>query len=300
MRPTYEAEDLRVHRPSPYAALVVGLAIVLPAATRSEPATDLTALLTRVGQRVEQYYVRAQSIVARETVRIQPLGPDLSPVGFGRRLAYELRVAWNPQPAPGTLPEATVLREILTVNGRGPRQSDDAACMDPKPVTPEPLGMLLASRRAEYVFSFAGTTRNMDGRPAVMLDFKPVAAGEADIQWEEKCVTISLPGRSRGRIWIDAATDDVLRLDDHFVGLFEFRVPPKLAGLSGQSHMVVERADSSIRYRPVEFRDPDERLILPALIDTVTLIRGAGMPRVRITQQLSDYRRFLTDGRLVR
>ena len=86
MRPTYEAEDLRVHRPSPYAALVVGLAIVLPAATRSEPATDLTALLTRVGQRVEQYYVRAQSIVARETVRIQPLGPDLSPVGFGRRL----------------------------------------------------------------------------------------------------------------------------------------------------------------------------------------------------------------------
>jgi len=279
--------------------LVAGLATMLPAAGGSEAAADVTAILTRVGQRVEQYYTRAQSIVARETVRIQPLAADLSPVGFGRRLAYELRVAWEPRPAPGTLPEATVLREILTVNGRAPRESDHERCMDPKAVSPEPLGILLASRRAEYTFSFAGT-RNMDGRAAVMLDYKPVAAGEADIQWEENCVTIDLPGRSRGRIWIDAATDDVLRLDDHLVGLFEFRVPPKQARLGGQSHMVIERADSSIRYRTVEFRDPEEQLILPASIDTVTVIRGAGMPRVRITQQLSDYRRFLTGGRVVR
>jgi hypothetical protein len=289
-----------VHRPNLYVALVAGLAAVLPAAGGSEPAADLTAILTRVGQRVEQYYTRAQSIVALEAVRIQPLAADLSPVGFGRRLAYELRVAWDPQHEPGTLPEATVLREILTVNGRKPRESDDeAGCMDPKPVSPEPLGMLLASRRGEYTFSFAGTTRNIDGRAAMMLDYKPLAAGEADIQWKENCVTISLPGRSRGRIWIDAATDDVLRLDDHLVGLFEFRVPPKQMRFGGPSSMVIERADSSIRYRAVQFQDPEERLILPASIETVTVIRGSGAPRVRVTQQLSDYRRFLTGGRLV-
>ena len=78
-----------------WVALVVGLATVLPAAGGSEPAPDVTALLTRVGQRVEHYYTRAQSIVAREAVRIQPLAADLSPVGFGRRLAYELRIAWG-------------------------------------------------------------------------------------------------------------------------------------------------------------------------------------------------------------
>ena len=282
-----------------WVALVVGLATVLPAAGGSEPAPDVTALLTRVGQRVEHYYTRAQSIVAREAVRIQPLAADLSPVGFGRRLAYELRITWDPQDVPGTLPEATVLREILTVNGRAPRESDEDGCMDPKPVSPEPLGMLLASRREEYTFSFAGTTRNIDGRAAVMLDYKPRAAGEADIQWKENCVTISLPGRSRGRIWIDAATDDVLRLDDHLVGLFEFRVPRKQMPIGGPSSMVIERADSSIRYRAVQFQEPEERLILPASIETVTVIRGAGAPRVRITQQLSDYRRFLTGGRLV-
>ena len=289
-----------MYRGSTWIALVAGLATVLPAAGGSEPAADLTAILTRVGQRVEQYYTRAQSIVALEAVRIQPLAADLSPVGFGRRLAYELRVTWDPQRELGTLPEATVLREILTVNGRTPRESDDeAGCMDPKPVSPEPLGMLLASRRGEYAFSSAGTTRNIDGRAAMMLDYKALAAGQADVQWEENCVTISLPGRSRGRIWIDAATDDVLRLDEHLVGLFEFRVPPKHTRGGGPSHMVVERADSSIRYKPVEFQDPEERLILPASIETVTVIRGSGAPRVRITQQLSDYRRFLTGGRLV-
>ena len=282
-----------------WVTLIVGLATVLAAAGRSEPAADLAALLTRVGRRVEHYYTRAQSIVAREAVRIQPLASDLSPVGFGRRVAYELRIAWDPQAAPGTLPEATVLREILTVNGRKPRESDEDGCMDPKPVSPEPLGMLLASRREEYTFSFAGTARNIDGRAAVMLDYKPVAAGEADIQWKENCVTISLPGRSRGRIWVDAATDDVLRLDDHLVGLFEFRVPQKQMRIGGPSSMVIERADSSIRYRAVQFQDPEERLILPASIETVTVIRGAGAPRVRITQEFSDYRRFLTGGRLV-
>jgi hypothetical protein len=287
-------------RPNPCVAFVVGVAAVLPAAAQPQPAADVTAILTRVGQRVEQYYTRAQSIVARETVRIQPLRTDLSPEGFGRRVAYELRVAWDPQPAPGTLPEATVLREILTVNGRAPRESDEAGCMDPKAVSPEPLGMLLASRRGEYAFSFAGTARNIDGRPAVMLDYKSVTAGQPDIQWEDKCVTVSLPGRSRGRVWIDAVTNDVLRLDDHLVGLFEFGVPPKHTLGGGPSHMVIERADSSIRYKAVGFQDPEERLILPASIETVTVIRGSGMPRVRITQQLSDYRRFLTEGRVVR
>jgi hypothetical protein len=287
-----------VRRTSAWVVLVAGFATVLPAAGQPEPAADLAAILTRVGQRVEQYYARAQSLIARETVRIQPLEADLTPAGFGRRLAYELRVAWDPQHTPGTLPEATVLREILTVNGRPPRESDEPGCMDPKPVTPEPLGMLLASQRGDYTFSLAGT-RKIDGRAAVMIDYKPLAVGEAEIRWTEKCVTISLPGRSRGRIWIDAATDEVLRLDDHLVGLFEFRVPEKQVRLGALSHMVIERADTSIRYKPVEFEDPDESLMLPASIETVTVIRGSGEPRVRITQRFSEYRRFLTGGRLV-
>jgi hypothetical protein len=137
----------------------------------------------------------------------------------------------------------------------------------------------------------------MDGRTALMLDYRAVAAGEPQIDWQEDCVTISLPGRSRGRIWVEAATDDVLRLDEHLVGRFEFSVPAKQMRSGWASHVVLERADSTIRYRRVDFQDPDERLMVPASIETVTVFRGAS--RTRITQRFSDYRRFLTGGRLV-
>jgi hypothetical protein len=39
--------------------------------------------------------------------------------------------------------------------------------------------------------------------------------------------------------------------------------------------------------------------MLPASVDTFTVIRGAVTQRVRITQRFSDYRRFLTGGRIV-
>ena len=47
------------------------------------------------------------------------------------------------------------------------------------------------------------------------------------------------------------------------------------------------------------FQDPEETLLPPATIDILTVIRGGGIQRVRVTQCLSDYRRFLTGGRIV-
>jgi hypothetical protein len=55
----------------------------------------------------------------------------------------------------------------------------------------------------------------------------------------------------------------------------------------------------SIRYKPVAFADPDETLLLPASIDSVTVIRNSGVPRLRTTQTFANYRRYVTGGRLV-
>ena len=140
------------------------LSVSLAARQASAPA-DLSAIVERLGARVEQYYTRARTIVCVETVRLQPLRSDLAPDGFGRRLVYELRVGWDPA-ADGDAPrEASVLRQILTIDGRPPRPKDDPGCMDPKPVSAEPLAFLLPARRSEYVFSYAGTGRT-DGHPA--------------------------------------------------------------------------------------------------------------------------------------
>jgi hypothetical protein len=139
----------------------------------------------------------------------------------------------------------------------------------------------------------------VDGRAALMVDYRGVAAGPPDITWRENCVSISLPGRSRGRIWIDAGTYDVLRLDEHLVGQFEFPVPREHQRRGAAMSMLIERSDSSIRFRRVEFQDPDETLMLPATIETVTIVRGGGIQRTRISQRFTDYRRFLTGGRIV-
>ena len=260
---------------------------------------DIADTLRNVGLRIQAWYARAQTVVSTESVWIQPLRADMTPDMFPRRLAFELRVEWDPeQVGPLGIPEATVLREMLSVNGRAPERDRDPGCMDPKPVSPEPLTMLLPERLSESEFSSAGATR-VNGRAAVMIDYRGVAARDPDIAWTKECVTVSLPGRSRGRIWVDAATYDVLRIDDRLVSRFEFDVPREHVRRGAASSMVIERAESSIRYAPIDFDDPRESMMLPVSIETLTVIRGSGTQRVRITQRLSNHRRFLTRGRLL-
>lgn len=279
--------------------MLAGLAAAPPAAQSRRPAPDLEDTLLRVGSRIEEWYARAQRIISRETVWIQPLRADLMPGDVPRRLAFDLRVAWEPErTGPRGIPEASVLREMLSINGRPARESTDPGCVDPKPVSPEPLGLLLPARQRDSEFSLAGTSR-VDGRTAVMVDFRGRSTLPAEIQWTEQCVSVSVPGRSRGRIWIDAERYDVLRFDDRLIGQFEFDVPREFVRRGAAASMVIERAESSIRYKRVEFHDPPETLFLPASIDTVTVIRGRITQRTRITQRFTDHRRFLTDGRIL-
>jgi hypothetical protein len=264
----------------------------------AQGAADLASLLERVGSQVQEYYRRAQNVVCRETVRLQSLGRDLASDGtHARRLVYDLRVEWTPSDT-GDRPEASVLRELVSINGRPPTPRDKPGCMDPKTVSPEPLAMLLPDRQSEYHFTLAGR-RRVDGRGATLIDYRSVSRGAASVVWRDDCVSIELPGRSRGRIWIDDETADVLRIDEQLMGMFDLRVPPEQQRRGAADSMTVERADTSIRYRRVAFTEPHETLMLPVSIETLTIVRNAGAPRVRKTQEFSNYRRFVTGGRVV-
>ena len=279
--------------------ICAGWAASVPLTAGQTAPPDLAATLRRVSSRVEHWYSRAQTVVSTETVSIQQLRADMSPAEPPRRLAFDLRVTWNPDTVgPRGVPEAAVVREVLSVNGRPAREDENAGCMDPKPVSPEPLAMLLPARLSESEFSMAGTGR-VDDRRTLLLDYRGVTAQPAEITWTGACVTVSLPGRSRGRIWVDAETSDVLRVDDRLVGTFRFDVPREYVRRGAASSMVIERAESSIKYRRVEFLEPQETLLLPAAVDTMTVMRGSRLQRVRITQRFSDHRRFLTDTRLL-
>jgi hypothetical protein len=104
---------------------------------------------------------------------------------------------------------------------------------------------------------------------------------------------------SRGRIWVDAGTHDVLRVDRGLRGPVDVRVP---ALIQRRHHLdnwvVIVRDDTTIRYRTVAFSDPDEVLLLPESIDSFTVVRG-GLQSTRRSQRFADYRRFVTGGRVL-
>ena len=265
---------------------------------RTDPAA-LSELMTRVGDRIERYYARARSIVCEETVRLQPLGSDLLSDGSHvRELLYELRVAWEAPVEGATPPDATVLRHLITVDGRPPRAGDEPGCLDPRPVSTEPLAMLLPGRQRDFAFTWR-ETGHTGGRPSVTLDYKSLTPRAPDVTWKGDCVSIELPGRTRGRLWVDRTTAEVLRLDEQLTGPVDIRVPKPQMRYGSPASLIVERADSSIRYHSVTFRDPEETVMLPESIDSVQVIRNSGVPRLRIAQKFSKYRRFITDARIV-
>ena len=193
------------------------------ASAQSADGRQVDLALERIGAFVERYYSRAQTMVADVRVRIQPMRRDLQAHGRARRLLYETRMEW----AAGSdeeAPEPVIVRDLLEADGRPPEPGDDLECSDPKLVSPEPLAMFLPAWRDDFSFNWAGRDREA-GREAVVLDYRTRSDESPTINWDGPCVSIDLPGMRRGRVWADAESGVVLRLDEHLTGMFEFRVP---------------------------------------------------------------------------
>ena len=259
--------------------------------------SEVDAALDRIQASVERFYTRALNVLADVRVRVLPLGRDLSPQGRTRNLVYEMRVEWA-EPTDGAAPKPVVARELLLADGRPPEAGDEPECGDPGPLSEEPLAVFLPAKRKDYVFGWRGRAREA-GRETVVLDYRMRHDEAPTIEWDDSCVSVHLPGLTRGRVWADAASGDVLRVDERLAGMFEFRVPPEHRRGLGPPTMTIERADSSVRYRPVAFSDPDETLLLPATIELMTVWRNAGVERQLTIQEISNYRRFLTGSRLL-
>ncbi|HJN46675.1 MAG: hypothetical protein CL477_00005 [Acidobacteria bacterium] len=286
-----------VHRLFLTSAFAGMLLAISSDALGQEPAFDLEATLARVGARLERHYQRSQRIVSTEKVWVRSFSREMRPNGSPRRLEFEHRVEWNTFEDNG-VPTVTVFRDLRSVNGREPTPRDADACLTPLSVDEDPLSALLPVRQEEFEFSL-GKLEVIDGRRVARLDYVPLEEGLAEIIWDDDCVSLSLPGRSRGEAWIDVESGDVLRLDEHLIRRFEFRAPEDRRRVrSGQ--FALERSDSSIRYQPVTFDNPAETLMLPRSIESSWTLQGGGfLPRYVRSQQFSDHRRFVADGRVI-
>ena len=263
------------------------------------PTIDVAGLLARVGERIEAYYQRAQSIVCIETVQLVTMDQGFAPSPHTRRLVYELRVSWDKAGDGDATPEANVLRQLRSIDGRQPKPGEEPGCLDPKPVSLDPLSFLLPHHQSDYKFTYKGVGRTGDGRTAVMVDYAPAGKPPPEITWKDSCVEINVPARTTGRVWIDRFGGDVLRIDETVMGPFDVAVPESQRRKGASDSLILDRADSSIRYKMVTFTDPDEIVLLPESIELMSVIRGAGTPRLRTTQRFTGYQRFVTGGRVV-
>jgi hypothetical protein len=262
--------------------------------------------MTHVGERVAHYYRRAQRVICVEHSTVQPIQSNWAPDGFPRTVESELRV--ESEAVDGeTLPEAKVIRDIRRINGRAPRERDKkdrTGCTDPNPLGPEPLTFLLPGHRDEYRFTSVRDGREKN-RAALIVDFMSTNQTSRpelveDERGHDDCFDWSGPVATRGRVWVDANTHDVLRVDRRIGGPVDVRVPSRLQRRYNlPPWVVIERDDLTVRYNAVAFSDPDEVLLLPQSIESLTLLRG-GLQSVRRTETFNGYRRFLTTGRVVK
>lgn len=264
---------------------------------------DVATLLTAVGERVVNYYRRAQSVICTERSTVQPIDRNWSQQGFARTVESELHVELDATDGEG-LPEARLVRDVRRVNGRLPRESDQKSrngCTDPNPLSPEPLAFLLPSHRNEYLFTSVRRGREAN-RSALILDFASADRRSRpeliEDETHEDCFDWKGPLAMRGQVWLDEETFDVLRIDRRLTGPADLRVPIRLQRrYSFEPFVVLDRHEVTIHFRPVAFKDPDEFLLLPESIDSLTILRS-GLQSIRRTERFSEYRRFLTGGRV--
>lgn len=288
-------------------AMAAGLLSVWMVEARSTAdRTEIDALVMQVGERVAAYYHRAQQLICVERSTVVQIGSDWTVEGFARTVESELRVELDGMD-PDRLPDAHVMREIRRINGRAPQERDSKSregCTDPNPISPEPLAFLLPGHRDEYTFTAVreGTERH---RAALVIDFKSAQRKSQpelveDDRGHEDCFDWKGPLEVNGRVWVDAATYDVLRLDRHVAGPTSVRVP---ALLQRRYHfdnwLTLERDDQTLRYKEVAFTDPAEVVLLPDSMESLTVFRD-GLQSIRTTQEFSEYRRFLTDSRIIK
>lgn len=272
-------------------------------AAPSAPA-DLDSVMTRVAERIVDYYRRAERVICLEESTVQPIDTHWTSEGFARTVESELRVEFDATDG-AALPEATLIRDVRRINGRAPRERDNkdrSGCTDPNPLSPEPLAFLLPSGRDEYRFTGIREGREKD-RAVLIVDFATAnrtskAVLIEDERGHDDCFDWSGPVATSGRVWIDAATYDVLRVERRLTGPVDVRVPwPLQRRYQLPMWVVLERDDLTLHYKPVTFTDPDEVMLLPESIESLTVVRS-GLQSTRRTQTFSGYRRFMTAGRV--
>lgn len=257
---------------------------------------SLPVLLDRLGERVQKFYEELTSIAVAETIERQELGRDLSPRGRAKLYVFELMVLPRPPSSDSADFRFEESRELRSIDGKAVKKDQRLSCSDPTSAYLDSLLLLLPHNRDRYRFT-PGGEGDVGGRRTMIVNFVPVEREPPKVTWAGECFQVDT--QTKGKIWIDPATLDVLRLDSSIIGPVVFPGPGALATIERSYSLRLDRFDLSIRFEPVSFEDPIETLLLPRTVETLLVIDGALLPRIRSNHVFGGYRRFRAKGRVV-
>ena len=278
------------------AVLCVGTASLR--AEQTPPAEPLSAVLNHVREYLAGYLARAQSMICDEAVTILTIGKDLMPTDArARTLRSEIRMSWEPA-VDGSTSAPVVLRSLISVNGKPPKPKDDDKCFDPTAISPEALsGLFSPDNQDELLYTINGRKR-IGQRSALVVEIHTrEKMGRSEVVKVETCISVHTPGSAWWRVWVDATTYEVLRLEEFSVGPRDVTIPADKKLGTPEMAIVFERTAATTEYRQVKFSDPDEVIMLPASRQYLQIERGSQSRRINYTYR--NYRRFMTGIRIV-
>ena len=290
-------------------AVVLAAAVTLATAgPAAQTPLDVQTLLTRVGDKLADYYKRAESLVCIEKTVVQPISSSFSPSGFARTTEAELRI--EPEldaDGDGGATNAKVVRQLMKINGKPPREKDKkdrAGCTDPNPLTTEPLAFLLPTNRDGYTFTSGGLGKGKESG-SYIIDFKAAS--------EDKEGKVEEDARGHGRLLqhLDPDADPRPHLDRRadVSGPAPRTAPrragrnPRRVGATAQAQPARLDDDGTLRHRhplPSDLVHRSRRSAAAARVDRdrgrLALGDGIDAPAAGV----SGYRRFLTAGRIIK
>lgn len=269
---------------------------VAPSAEKDE---RLASILARVGQSVERYHRGIFSIAFTETFRSEELKKDMTPKK-SKEFVYEsviLRESLSDEDGDYF---AETLRRLKTVDGKPVKKGKD----DGRPFVSTHaalLNFLLPNLRTLYQFSFEGE-ETLRGRKSLRVGMLRPGDGEPRVEWKGTSFRVRAP--MRFTVWVDAESFAVLQVESRLAEAFEFDSPRVFSagpfGRFGPSrHLRYVREDYTVRFRPVLFKDPEQTLLLPEYAEWITVIEGVNRPRRRTTLSFTNYRRFVSDVKVI-
>lgn len=281
--------------------ILVLLVLCLPASARGQETTGaadgerLSLILKRVGESVERYHGGLFSVRFTETMWEEELKEDLKTAKKSRQFVYDSVLLREELSEVEGDYVAVTTRRLVSLDGKPQKKGGET-----KDTSVYSLNAMLPRYQKLYRISLEGEAA-LGGRRAFVLSLLRAGEDEPHVEWEGGRFRVAAPTRTR--VWVDAENYDVMQMESALVEPFEFQSPGVFGGPFGRfgpsKRLRYAREDSLVRFRRVQFKDPEQALLLPESAEWLRVIEGASRPRTRTRIAFSDYRRFRSGVKVV-